>query len=171
VPQHGTGYRPDALDRALLRALEEHPRAGDLELSRITRVARATVQSRLSRLSDAGIISGWGPDVDVAAAGFGVQAYVSLEIAQVALEDLRAELEADPHVLEAYTTTGTSDALCKVAARSHEELQEVLLALTRSPVVVRSTSVVVLSELVPRRSAPLLAIAGDEREPRAPAYR
>ncbi|MEX0426741.1 Lrp/AsnC family transcriptional regulator [Nocardioides sp. DS6] len=169
-PQSGS-YRPDRLDQALLAALEEHPRAGDLELSRITKVARATVQSRLARMSDAGVIAGWGPTVDVAAAGFAVQAFVSLEIAQVALEDLRAELEANPHVLEAYTTTGTSDALCKVAARSHEELQEVLLALTRSPVVVRSTSVVALTVLVPRRTAPLLATAEDERGPRAPAYR
>ena len=171
MPQSAAPYRPDSLDRALLQALEEHPRAGDLELSRITKVARATVQSRLARLADAGVIAGWGPSVDVAAAGFGVQAFVSLEIAQVALEDLRAELEANPHVLEAYTTTGTSDALCKVAARSHEELQEVLLALTRSPVVVRSTSVVALTVLVPRRTAPLLKTGDDERDPRAPAYR
>ncbi|MGZ6812109.1 MAG: AsnC family protein, partial [Blastococcus sp.] len=32
---------PDDLDMALLTALEEHPRAGFLELSRITGVARA----------------------------------------------------------------------------------------------------------------------------------
>lgn len=161
----------DALDRALLRALAEHPRAGDLELSRIVKVARATVQSRLTRLTQAGIIAGWGPTVNVAAAGFGVQAFVSLEISQVALDDLRAELEANPHVLEAYTTTGSSDVLCKVAARSHEQLQEVLLALTRSPVVVRSTSVMALAVLIDPRTDPLLATAVSEREPRAPAYR
>ena len=40
----------DALDLALLTALREHPRAGALELSRITGVARATVSARLQRL-------------------------------------------------------------------------------------------------------------------------
>ncbi|MEP9382398.1 Lrp/AsnC family transcriptional regulator [Nocardioides cheoyonin] len=164
-------YAVDSLDRALLTALAEHPRAGDLELSRTVKVARATVQSRLARLAEAGVIAGWGPTVDVAAAGFAVQAFVSLEISQVDLDELRAELEANPHVLEAYTTTGTSDVLCKVAARSHEELQEVLLTLNRSPVVERSTSVVALAVLIPRRTDPLLATADDQREPRAPAYR
>src|SRR4051794_9228826 len=42
----------DALDVALLRALHEHPRIGDLELSRTARVARATVQGRLRRLDE-----------------------------------------------------------------------------------------------------------------------
>ena len=56
----------DALDVALLAALREHPRAGALELSRITGVARATVSARLQRLEDGGVVTGYGPDVDVA---------------------------------------------------------------------------------------------------------
>ena len=68
----------DALDVALLTALREHPRAGDLELSRITGVARATVTARLERLERTGVVTGHGPDVDVTAAGFGVQAFVPL---------------------------------------------------------------------------------------------
>jgi hypothetical protein len=46
---------------------------------------------------------------------------------------------------------------CRVAARSHEALQQVLVALGRSPNVVRSTSVIALSVLVPFRTLPLLA--------------
>ena len=37
--------------------------------SRVTGVARATVTARLQRLEDAGVVTGYGPDVDVAAAG------------------------------------------------------------------------------------------------------
>ena len=47
--------------------------------------------------------------------------------------------------------------LCRVAASSHEALQQVLVDLNRSPAVVRSTSVVALSQLVPSRALPLLA--------------
>src|SRR3712207_8966412 len=78
----------DALDVALVAALRGPPRAGALELSRITGVARATVSARLQRLEDDGVVTGYGPDVDVAAAGFGVQAFVTLEIAQGALKDV-----------------------------------------------------------------------------------
>src|SRR3954454_13476059 len=147
----------DSLDVALLTALRDHPRAGDLELSRLLGVARGTVTARLHRLEDAGVITGHGPDVDVAAAGFGVQAFVTLEIAQGAIDDVRRELEAIPGVLEAHATTGSGDVLCRVAARSHEALQQTLVELNRSATVVRSTSVVVLSQLVPWRTLPLLA--------------
>ena len=148
--------RLDDLDVALLTALRERPRAGDLELSRATGVARGTVSARLRRMEDAGVLIGHGPDLDVGAAGFGVQAFVTLEIAQGALEAVRDDLERIPGVLEAHATTGSGDVLCRVAAASHEALQQTLLAIDRSPSVRRSTSVIALSCLVPWRTLPLL---------------
>jgi DNA-binding Lrp family transcriptional regulator len=164
------GARLDTLDLALLTALADHPRAGALELSRRLCVARGTVQARIQRLEDSGVVTGYGPDVDLAAAGFGVQAFVTLEIAQGALDDLTAELTAMPGVLEAHATTGSGDVLCRVAARSHGDLQRTLLQLGRSGTVVRSTSVVALSELVPLRTLPLLASEGGPPA-RAPGHR
>ena len=154
---HSCRMPMDTLDVALLQALRDHPRAGVLELSRITGVARATVSARLQRLEDTGVVTGYGPDVDVEAAGFGVHAFVTLEIAQGAIEDVRRDLEDIPGLLEAHATTGSGDVLCRVAAASHEALQQVLVDLNRSPAVVRSTSVVALSQLVPFRTLPLLA--------------
>lgn len=46
--------------------------------------------------------------------------------------------------------------MCTVAAASHEGLQETLLAISRSRVVARTTSVVVLSTVVAPRVMPLL---------------
>ncbi|WP_052850263.1 Lrp/AsnC family transcriptional regulator [Streptomyces avicenniae] len=161
----------DQLDVDLLGALRGHPRAGVLELSRLLGVARGTVQARLDRLERAGVVTGYGPDVDVAAAGFPVQAFVSLEIAQGALEEVAAELAALPAVLEAYATTGESDVLCRLAASSHQDLHATLLALNQSPTVARSTSVVVLSVVVPPRTQPLLAERPRGGPQRAPAYR
>ena len=150
------GRTLDALDVALIAALREHRRAGVLELSRLTGVARGTVAARLQRLEDSGVITGYGPDVDVRAAGFGVQAFVTLEIAQGAIEEVRHDLESIPGVLEAHATTGSGDVLCRVAASSHEALQQTLVDLNRSASVVRSTSVVALSQLVPWRTLALL---------------
>ena len=170
-------YHLDHLDLALLEALATHPRAGDLELSRVVRVARATVQARLRRMEEAGVVTGWGPRLDLAAAGYPVKAVVSLEIAQGRLDAVGEELAALPQVTEAYVTTGTADIVCTVAAASHQDLQAVLLQLHTAASVVRSTSVVVLTTLVAPRTLPLLAAgaeeraAAGERTPRAPAYR
>ena len=75
-----------------------------------------------------------------------------------------------PKSFEAYVTTGSSDVLCKIATASHSQLQETLVRLNTSPMVVRSTSVVVLSVLIERRVLPLLAHRSGAAN-RPPAYR
>ena len=161
----------DPLDLALLTAMRERPRAGVLELSRLVKVARATVQSRLERLEKAGVITGYGPEIDIAAAGYPVQAFVTLEIAQGSLDKLHEDLSAIPGVLEAYATTGTADVLCRVAAASNAGLQQILLQLNASPWVARSTSAVLLSTVIPPRAMPLLASRPRASSTRAPAFR
>jgi DNA-binding Lrp family transcriptional regulator len=161
----------DALDLALVTALREHPRAGVLALSRITRVARATVQARLDRMERDGVITGYGPDIDVAAAGFKVLAFVTLEIAQGALDRVRHDLAVIPGVLEAYAVTGTADVICKVAATSHADLQQTLLQIDNSPSVARSTSAIALSTVIEPRDLPLLTSRRPASAPRSPAFR
>ena len=161
----------DALDLALLGALRDNPRAGVLQLSRITHVARATVQSRLDRMEKAGVITGYGPDIDVAAAGYGVLAFVTLEITQGALDRVRDDLAAIPGVLEAYAITGSGDVLCQVAATSHADLQQTLLRIDSSPSVARSTSAIALSTVIKHRDLPLLISRPAASAPRSPAFR
>ncbi|MFF0489735.1 Lrp/AsnC family transcriptional regulator [Nocardia sp. NPDC003482] len=161
----------DELDLAILSAMHEYQKAGILELSRRTRVARATVQSRIARMEEAGVIASYDPHIDVTAAGFDVQAFVTLEIAQGALDAVAEDLEAIPGVLEAYATTGSADVLCRIGAESHAGLQAVLLSIDRSAAVTRSHSVIVLSTVVPQRTLPLLRTLTPAGTSKAPAYR
>ncbi|WP_460700181.1 Lrp/AsnC family transcriptional regulator [Nocardia thraciensis] len=166
-----TAARLDELDLAILTAMHEYQKAGILELSRRTRVARATVQSRIARMEESGVISSYDPQIDVTAAGFDVQAFVTLEIAQGALDAVAADLETIPGVLEAYATTGSGDVLCRIGADSHAGLQSVLLSIDRSAAVVRSHSVIVLSTVVTHRTLPLLRTLTPAGTSKAPAYR
>jgi DNA-binding Lrp family transcriptional regulator len=146
----------DELDVTLLRLLAENPRVGTLELSRLAGVARATVTARLDRMHARGVITGYGPQVDLAAAGFPVHALATLEIAQGRLDDVAELLTSLPGVLEAHVTTGSGDVICRLGAESHADLQAVLLQLNASDAIQRSTSVVILSTLVAPRTLPLL---------------
>src|SRR5947208_37816 len=102
----------DQLDARLIDLLAAEPRLGVLECSRRLRVARGTVQSRLDKLLERGVIRGFGPDIAPAALGFGVTAFVTLEISQRYGHDpVAAHLAAVPEVLEAHTITGTGDLL------------------------------------------------------------
>lgn len=161
----------DTLDIALLRALRENPRAGVLELARLTGVARATVAARMQRWDDDGVVTGYGPDLDLPAAGYPVQAFVTIEIAQGGLDAVARDLEAIPGIVEAHATTGSGDVLARIAATSHDDLQQTLLQVSRSTIVTRTTSVVVLSTVVAHRTQPLLEHTARPTSTRAPGYR
>lgn len=154
--QSPSGLLLDDLDVTLLELLERHPRIGVLELSRVSGVTRATVSARMDKLSVAGVVIGYGPQVDVVRAGYPVQALVTLEIAQGRLDIVTALLEATPGVLEAYSTTGAGDVVVRLAAHSNEDLQRTLLVLDQSEAISRSTSVIILSTVVRPRVLPLL---------------
>jgi DNA-binding Lrp family transcriptional regulator len=150
----------DELDVRLIDLLAAEPRVGVLEASRRLGVARGTVQARLDRLRERGVITGYGPDVDPAALGFGVTAFVTLEIRQVGGHDpVAARLALIAEVLEAHTITGQGDMLCRVVARDNADLQRVIDAIVDVPGVVRTSTVIALAAPVGYRTVPLVHAA------------
>jgi DNA-binding Lrp family transcriptional regulator len=158
------GSKPiDELDGRLLRALDAAPRVGVLELSRRLGVARATVQARIDRLVERGVIASFGPTLDPEALGFAVTAFATLEIRQGRGADVLEHLSAIPEVLEVHTITGQGDMLCRVVARSNHELQSVLDRVTQFPEIVRTSTAIALSNPVPFRVLPLVGPAAPSR--------
>ena len=156
----------DQLDMRLVELLRDEPRVGVLEASRRLGVARGTVQARLDRMLARGVITGFGPDIDPAALGFDVTAFVTLEIRQAGGHDPVAQgLAAIPEVLEVHTITGTSDMLCRVVARTNADLQRVIDAIVDVGGVVRASTVIALDTPLPYRVLPLVRAAATSRHP------
>jgi DNA-binding Lrp family transcriptional regulator len=152
----------DGLDARLLRLLADEPRIGVLECSRRLGVARGTVQARLDRLQARGVVRGFGPEIDPASLGYGVTAFLTLEIRQARGHDPVAErLAAIPEVLEVHTITGAGDMLCRVVGRSNLDLQRVIDAVVDVPGVMRTSTTIVLSDPVPYRILPLVEHAAN----------
>ena len=146
----------DDLDGRLIAALAEMPRAGILELARQLGVARGTVQARLDKLMSRGVVTGFGPDLDLRAMGYGVLAFTTIDIAQGRLGDVVEHLREIPEVLEAHATTGPDDLLCRVVARSNDHLQQVLNRILEVQGISRTTTVIALTEQIPYRVTPLV---------------
>ena len=128
---------------------------------------RGTVQARLDRMTHRGVITGYGPEVDPAALGYEVTAFITLEIRQAGGHDPVAErLAAIPEVLEVHTITGAGDLLCRVVARTNADLQRVLDAIVSAEGVVRSATLISLATQVPYRILPLVRAAVSGTEPR-----
>jgi DNA-binding Lrp family transcriptional regulator len=152
----------DALDARLVLLLAAEPRIGVLEASRRLGIARGTAQARLDRLQIRGVITGFGPDVDPAALGYGVMGFATVEIRQKGGHDAVAEhLAGIPEVLEAYTITGAADLMCRIVARSNADLQRVIDRIVAYDGIVRTSTVIALATQIPYRVLPLVAQASD----------
>lgn len=158
----------DELDARLLLTIAELPRAGVMELARRLGVARGTVQARLDKLQSKGVVTGFGPDIDVQALGYEVLAYTTIEIAQGRLEDVVAHLRGIPEVLEAQATTGSGDLHCRVVAHTNAHLQDVLNQVLAAPGIGRTSTVIATTDQIPYRVLPLVAATGGLAEDERP---
>lgn len=150
----------DGLDARLIATLRENPRVGLLEVARRLRVARGTVQARLAKLERSGVITGHGPEVDAAALGYPITAFVLIELAQGRLTEAREVMSAMPELLEADAISGPQDVICRIVARDTEHLQVLVNQLLGNPAIRRCTSYIVLSRQVPPRTGPLVEATG-----------
>ena len=151
----------DDLDARLIDLMAAEPRIGLMEASRRLGVARGTVQARLAKLTERGVIRGFGPEVEPARMGYPVTAFVFLEITQGRLVEAIEHLEAVPEVLEAHATSGPRDLLVRVVAHDTAQLQDIISRLLETSAVRRSTSYIVLSTQIAHRTGPLVRAAAE----------
>lgn len=149
----------DALDARLIALLADEPRIGVLECARRLAIARGTAQARLDRLRERRVITGFGPEIDPAAIGYPVTAFVTLEIRQGRGHAVAEHLGRIPEVLEVHTITGQGDLLARIVARSNADLQRVIDGMVADANIVRTSTSIALSTPVPYRILPLVGEA------------
>lgn len=160
--------RIDSLDVSLIELFTDFPGIGVMECSKRLGVARGTVQNRLNRLHDSGVITRIAPHIDAKAMGYPVTAFCSLQIQQNLGQDGMADKLAQiPEILELHTVSGSSDFLVKIVARSTADLQRVLDSISATEGMGRSSSTVVLASHFENRTIPLAREAA-RRNPEAP---
>jgi DNA-binding Lrp family transcriptional regulator len=145
-------YQLDGIDERIIAALALFPRAGVLQLAREVGVARNTAQAHLDRLLAAGVITGFGPELDLRRLGYGVSAFVSLEIAQGRSPAVDDHLRQIPEVVEAYMTTGPADLLCRVVATDNDHLGTIINRILEVPGISRTTTSLILATRIAPRS-------------------
>lgn len=147
----------DDLDAALVEQLRTEPRATEARLARLLGVARGTVHARIERMQARGVITGFGPDVDGSAIGFGVLAFVTLEITQGADQGIVDQLAAIDEVLEIHAVSGSGDLVCRTVARSNDHLHDLIQQMLDVPGVSRTETQLALKTLLRRSEADLAA--------------
>ena len=109
------------------------------------------------------MIRDWGPQLDPAALGWPVTAFLTLQIQQHQGHDPVTEhLAGIAEVLEAHTITGSGDVWCRVVARSNADLQRVIDAVVAVEGIVRASTVIALATEIAYRTAPLVGSAAHD---------
>lgn len=155
-------YQLDDTDRRILEELDEDPRMPVLLLAQKTQLARGTVQARLERYRELGLLRLASTRIPPAALGCSMAATVSVELDQHLLEPAVAALRRIPEVLECFAPAGGTDLLCRVVARNPDDLYRVSEEIRLCPGITRTSTSVFLREVVPYRVRPLLQ-AGPEQ--------
>ena len=146
----------DELDGRIIRMMAEQPRIGMLEMSRRLGIARGTATARVEKLQQRGIVTGFGPEIDLRALGYPVTAFVTIEVSQGRLAEVTAPLREVPEVIEVHVIAGQGDLLVRLVARSNEHLMEVLERILSRPEIDRGATAIALAEQIPLRTMPLV---------------
>ncbi|MFC5994964.1 Lrp/AsnC family transcriptional regulator [Pseudonocardia hispaniensis] len=155
----------DAVDARLLVALTENPRATMLALAERVGISRNTVQARLARLEERGVLQSLERRIDPAALGYPLVAFVTVQVTQRRLAEVAEALDRVPEVIEVLGLSGQVDLLVQVVARDADDLYRIAGQLLATEGVERTTTGLVMRRLVEHRVRPLLErlITGGDR--------
>src|SRR3954471_18173825 len=133
----------DDLDRRLISALRTDGRAPMSKLAAILKVSRATVENRLSKLMQHGVVLGFTVRVRDDHDGR-VRAIMSIEVGKSAAAVIRS-LRGIPEVHALHTTNGAWDLVAEISADTLQDFDRVLRDVRNIEGVLNSETSLLLS--------------------------
>lgn len=149
----------DAIDRRMLRALQENGRISNADLARTVNLSESACLRRLRALESEGVISRYAAIINERAVGLPISVFVTVTLssqAESALTAFETAVATVPEVVECYLMTGVSDYLLRLVVRDVDDLERVHShELTRIPGVTRVSSSVAMRTVVKRGALPV----------------
>lgn len=149
----------DALDRRILRQVQEDCSVSAAQLADRCGTTESTVLRRLKRLRRDGVIRGEVALVDAAKVGRILSIWVTVRLEREDMPGIRAfvdSIRAHPDVLQFHFVTGSSDYLILLSVRSMEDYHAFLQnLLVPNPLVVMSDTNVVIRPLKMTTAIPI----------------
>lgn len=147
----------DRIDRRLLQALSLRGRASNVELAQAVHLSPSAVARRQRALEEAGVIRGYGADVDPAAFGFNTTVVVQVTLkgqSETDLSEFEQAVQQCDSVLRCFLMSGSDDYLLMLLVRDLADFERVhKTQLSRLPHVARIQSSFALRDVV-RRALP-----------------
>ena len=137
----------DDIDRQLIAILRDDARTAVATLAKRLGVSRGTVQNRIDRLQQAGLLLGFTIRLrGDAEAGF-IRAITALELRSGEAKAAIAALKRTPEVNRIYSTNGRWDLVVELRAADLSELDRVLTEIRAIRAISHSETNILLAEL------------------------
>jgi DNA-binding Lrp family transcriptional regulator len=150
----------DAIDIAILSALQANGRLSNLDLAQQVHLSPSACLRRVKQLEEAGVIAGYVALLNAKAVGAHGTSFTIVNLETLgghALDNFEQAVRDEPRILDCYYVAGSNDYLIRFAYRDAEDLErfhtEVLMRL---PGVARSNSMLVLRTVKKTTALPLL---------------
>ncbi|MGB7740136.1 MAG: Lrp/AsnC family transcriptional regulator [Steroidobacteraceae bacterium] len=135
----------DDLDRQLVGLLRGNARMPAATIARTLRVARGTVQNRIARLEQEGVIAGYTVRLAAPDGDRRITALMLIAVEGNNVEKVLRSLRGDASVSTLHTTNGRWDIIAELRADTLEEFDRVLSRIRRIEGVANSETNLLLS--------------------------
>lgn len=133
----------DKKDIALLDALQTNASRRLEDLAKLVRLAPSSVHDRLRRLESLGVLRKWSIEVDTAALGYGVLAFVGVR-ASKPCSSLMDPIRKIRSIEECHSVAGGLSMILKVRVASTPDLLALIDQLRQIPGVLETETTIVL---------------------------
>lgn len=134
----------DQTDRDLLAVLRQNSRASVTSLAGKLGVSRVTVQNRMDRLHQAGVIARYTIDVGQVGLDELIHAVMMIEVKGNQARSVARRLRSMPEVADLHTTNGVWDLVARIEITSLPEFDRVLREVREIPGVTGSETSLLL---------------------------
>jgi len=138
-------------ERRILEVLQIDGRISNVELARAVNISESPCLRKTRALEESGVISGYRAVVDQKKAGYGISAYIMVNLDQRSEVDTAAFfdlVQSEARIVECVAVIGSNDMILKVVARDIEDLGQLTMqGILRHPGVKDIASSVVIKEI------------------------
>lgn len=136
----------DEIDRRIIDALKDDGRLSVSALASVVNISRANAYTRLNRLLEQKIITGFTAKVEPDTLGTMSAAFVMIRTEQASWQQVRDGIMEIPEVKHISLVTGDFDVMLLVRARDNADLRRVVLNELRMIPYIRDTKTSIIFE-------------------------
>ncbi len=117
----------DDIDSKILSILAMDAKMSYADIGKKLFLSPGTIHARVKKLNDAKLIKAVRADLNYAAMGFDITAFLGIYLEKSNMyEGVKAELKKIPEVVDAHYTTGNYSIFAKIICRDTEHLRDIL---------------------------------------------